>query len=129
VVLTIMSKTNPGEGTKLHQVAQILDAKVLASEAFLDKEVKHVECTDLMSEVLAFMQSGNLLLTGLTNIQVINTANISGLIAVVFVRGRSPSKEVIAKAQAVGLPLLLTSYSMYEAAGRLYVNGLPGSTD
>lgn len=129
MVRTCMSKLNPEGGANLRQVAEILDAEVLSSEDHLDQAVEHVECTDLMSQVLAFVKSGNLLLTGLTNIQVINTANISGLIGVVFVRGRSPSKEVIAKAKAIGLPLLLTSYSMYEAAGRLYTNGLPGSTD
>ncbi|HHE75011.1 MAG TPA: hypothetical protein ENL37_07985 [Desulfobacteraceae bacterium] len=124
-----MSESNTEGWVTLRRVAQILKAKVLASEDYLDREVQHVECTDLMSQVLAFVQPGYLLLTGLTNIQVVNTANISGLIGVVFVRGRPPAMEAIAKAKAVELPLLLTSYSMYEAAGRLYMNGLPGSSD
>ncbi|MBW1708312.1 MAG: PucR family transcriptional regulator ligand-binding domain-containing protein [Deltaproteobacteria bacterium] len=124
-----MIKSNSESGTSLRHVVKILNAEVLTGEEPLDQTVQHVECTDLMSQVLAFIKSGNLLLTGLTNIQVVNTADISGLIGVVFVRGRSPSKEVIAKAKEVGLPLFLTSYSMYEAAGHLYLNGLPGSTE
>jgi hypothetical protein len=46
--------------------------------------------------------------------------------AVVFVRGKYPPPETIALAEEKGIPLLSTSYTMYESCGRLYQAGLRG---
>ena len=80
---------------------------------------------DLMSDVLAFTHSGTLLLTGLTNPQVVRTAEMSGVRAVVFVRGKYPPTETISLAQDKDIPLLGSRYTMYETCGRLYRAGLP----
>ena len=80
--------------------------------------------SDLMSDVLAFSRSGAVLLTGLVTVQTIQTAYIADISAVVFVRGKRPSSDVIALARTQGMPLLSTPYSMYEACGLLYGKGL-----
>ncbi len=79
---------------------------------------------DLMSDVLAFTHAGTLLLTGLTNPQVVRTAEMAGILAIVFVRGKLPPAETIALAQEKGIPLLASKYTMYESCGRLYQRGL-----
>ena len=84
---------------------------------------------DLMSDVLAFTKSDSLLLTGLTNPQVIRTAEIAEIKAVCFVRGKRPQAETVALAQEKGIPLLCASLPMYESCGRLYGSGLPGCSD
>ena len=81
---------------------------------------------DLMSDVLAFTHAGTLLLTGLTNPQVVRTAEMAGIRAIIFVRGKRPPRETIALAEEKGIPLLATRYTLYEACGRLYNAGLPG---
>jgi len=82
---------------------------------------------DLMSDVLAFARPDSLLLTGLTHPQVVRTAEMAGILALVFVRGKHPPPETAALAAEVGIPLLGTRYKMYEACGRLYAAGLPGT--
>jgi len=77
-----------------------------------------------MSDVLAFTHTGTLLLTGLTNPQVIRTAEMAGIAAIVFVRGKLPPAETISLAQEKGIPLLASRYTMYETCGRLYQLGL-----
>jgi len=77
-----------------------------------------------MSDVLAFTHAGTLLLTGLTNPQVVRTAEMAGIGAIVFVRGKLPPAETIALAQERGIPLLASKYTMYESCGRLYQAGL-----
>ena len=79
-----------------------------------------------MSDVLAFTHAGTLLLTGLTNPQVVRTAEMSGIQAIVFVRGKYPPPETIRLAEQKGIPLLASRYTMYETCGRLYQAGLPG---
>ncbi len=80
---------------------------------------------DLMSDVLAFTHDGTLLLTGLTNPQVVRTAEMAGIRAIVFVRGKLPPPETVTLAESKGIPLLATRYTLYEACGRLYMQGLP----
>ena len=83
---------------------------------------------DLMSEVLAFCGHGALLLTGLTNVQSLHTAEVVDVHAILYVNGKRPDDQVLALARARGLPLLSTGLTMYEACGRLHRAGLPAST-
>lgn len=82
-----------------------------------------------MSDVLAFSRAGAVLLTGLVNVQTIQTAFIAEIDSIVFVRGKRPPGDVIALAMEKGIHLLGTPYSMYEACGKLYQEGLVSTMD
>jgi len=111
---------------KLSEVKNILNAEVIVGEEHLDLEVKTAFGADLMSDVLAFAKAGSLLLTGLTNSQVIRTANILDIAAIILVRGKKPSTETINLAKELKIPLLTTKYILFETAGRLYAKGIVG---
>lgn len=111
---------------KLREVRDILDAEVIVGEDNLELEVKTAFGADLMSDVLAFAKAGSLLLTGLTNTQVIRTANVLDIAAIILVRGKSPSTETIALAKELKIPILATKYILFETAGRLYMKGIVG---
>lgn len=111
---------------KLGQVKEILEAEILVGKESLDLEIKMACGADLLSDVLAFTKPESLLLTGLTNPQVIRTAEIAEIKAVCFVRGKRPSDETIELAEKRNIPLLCTSLPMYESCGRLYSNDMPG---
>ena len=111
---------------KLSDVKEILNAEVIVGEEHLDLEVKTAFGADLMSDVLAFAKTGSLLLTGLTNSQVIRTANILDIAAIILVRGKKPSTETINLAKELKIPLLTTKYILFETAGRLYAKGIVG---
>ena len=111
---------------KLSEIRKILDAEVLCCEELLDREISYACSADLMSDVLAFAREDSLLLTGLTNLQVIRTAEMSDSVAIIFVRGKKPALEVIELAKQSKLPLLTTPYLMYESCCLLYINGLSG---
>ena len=111
---------------KLSDVKDILDAEVIVGEENLDMEVKTAFGADLMSDVLAFAKSGSLLLTGLTNTQVIRTANVLDIAAIILVRAKQPSSETIALAREPKIPILTTKYILFETAGRLYAKGIVG---
>jgi predicted transcriptional regulator len=114
---------------KLREVSEILNCEVIGGENQLDMDVG-VGCgADLMSDVLAFIKPNALLLSGLANAQVVRTADIADVRAIVFVRGKKPDKETIALAQEKGIPLLSTKLLMYESCGRLYMKGLRGGTE
>jgi len=108
----------------LRDVRDILQAEILNGENDLDREVKTVGASDLMSDVLAFGQPGLLLLTGLANVQAVRTADIIEAGGLVFVRGKRPDRESVDLARRKGLPLLATALMMFPACGLLYAQGL-----
>jgi predicted transcriptional regulator len=111
---------------KLSEIVKALDATVLAGEDKIDTEVKTCGASDLMSDILAAVSEGCILLTGLTTVQVIRTAMVAGVGAVVFVRGKVPPQEVIELANSEGLPLISSPYSMFVSSGRLHDCNLTG---
>jgi len=111
---------------KIREVKQILNAEVLCGNKLIDNDVLFAFGSDLMSDVLAFVKGKTLLLTGLNNQQVVRTAEIADLSAIVFVRGKKPGKDIIELATEKDIVLLLTRYTMYTASGKLYSNGLEG---
>jgi len=113
----------------LEEVKEILKAEVIIGADNLDLEIKMGCGCDLMSDVLAFIKPGSLLLTGLTNTQVIRTAEMADIAAICFVRGKKPDKATISLAKSKGLPLLVTQLPMFESCGRLYKNGLIGCSE
>lgn len=108
----------------LIEVKAVLQAEVLCGTEWIDREVETVCGADLMSDVLAFTKEKTLLLTGLTNLQVVRTAEISDLVGIIFVRGKRPATELIQLAEENSIPLLVSECTLYEACGKLYAKGL-----
>ena len=111
---------------KICEVRDILKAEVLCGERNLNNEVSYAFGSDLMSDVLAYVKGKTLLLTGLTNQQVVRTAEMADLSAIVFVRGKKPEEEIVKLAIENEIVLLQTRDTMYTASGKLYSNGLQG---
>lgn len=113
-------------GLHIRDLIRVLEAEFLCGED-LDKEVRSACGSDLMSDVLAFVKEQTVLLTGLTNAQVIRTAEMVDIPAVVFVRGKRPSDDVIQMAADRKIAILMTRYTMFEACGLLYQFGIKAS--
>ena len=113
----------------LNEVKEILDAEVLFGRDQLGMEVKTAFGADLMSDVLAYATPGSLLLTGLTNPQVIRTSDILDIAAIIMVRGKKPAPETIRLAEELNIPILSTKYILFETAGRLYEKGIKGCVE
>ena len=109
---------------KLSQVKEILDAKVLTGDEFLDKEVNSACGCDLMSDVLAFVKDKAILLTGLMNLQVIRTAEMMDIETIIFVRGKVPDESIIGMAKMKDMTIMTTDYPLFIASGKLYSEGL-----
>ncbi len=109
---------------KLETVVELLDAKVLSDNYNEDSEVLSACGSDLMSDVLAFVKNQALLLTGLVNPQVVRTAEMMDMKAIVFVRGKMPGEDVIELANEAGITVLSTLYPLYISCGKLYSGGL-----
>ena len=113
----------------LNDIRKVLDAEVIAGNESLDKEIGYAFAADLLSDVLAIARKGAdgaLLITGNITLQVIYTADVVDLGAILFVRGKRPTESMVQLANQMQIPLLMTSYIMFETCGRLYQRGLKG---
>jgi len=113
----------------LEDARKTLQAEVIVGTDLSKIRVEMCCGADLMSDVLAFAKSGSLLLTGLTNPQVVRTAEAAEVVAICFVRGKRPPPETVRLAADSGVPLLVTELPMFEACGRLYREGMPGCSE
>ena len=113
----------------LSEIKSILNAEVLSGEddtALGEKSIFTACGCDLMSDVLAFVKDQSLLLTGLINSQVVRTAEMMDIVAICFVRGKTPPEDVIELAKEKGISILTTDLPLYLACGKLYESGLRG---
>lgn len=108
----------------LRDIVSLLEAEVLGSEDGLDVEVPCAFASDLISDILMCTKEPTLLLTGLTNNQVIRLSDMIDLVGIVFVRGKRPLQDVIDMAVERKLPVIATKMTLYRSSGLLYNAGL-----
>lgn len=110
---------------KLREVVRILEANLLSGDD-MDMEILSACGSDLMSDVMAYVKENVMLLTGLISPQVIRTAEMMDIKAVVFVRGKNPGQNILELAEEKGIALMTTCHPMFIACGKLYEAGLKG---
>jgi predicted transcriptional regulator len=108
----------------IRDILKTVNAELVYGEEFLCADIHAVCSSDLMSDVLAFVKDQAMLITGLVNPQVIRTAEVMDMRAVLFVRGKKPTEEMIGLAREYSISILTTCDTMYIASGKLYANGL-----
>jgi predicted transcriptional regulator len=111
-------------GLKIREIADLLNARVLTPDLDLEREVVHAFTSDLMSDVLTGDYHRTLLITGLSNLQAIRTAEMSDIREVIIGRNKTVSPEMIQLAADREIVLLKCSYSLFRISGVLYHAGI-----
>ncbi|MDR0910163.1 MAG: hypothetical protein LBM77_10410 [Spirochaetaceae bacterium] len=106
------------------EAIKVVDGAFFCGEDKGSTEVASACGADLMSDVMAFVKDRVLLLTGLVNPQVIRTAELLDIHAIIFVRGKVPSKDMIELAEDSDIILGGTKLPMFLACGKIYEAGL-----
>lgn len=108
----------------LNDIVQLLEATVICGDQHLKCEIKRAFAADLMSDVLRLNTEEMLLITGLANLQVIRTAEMSDINFILFVRNKKVSPDMLELARENGIAVLQCSQSMFKVCGELYKAGL-----
>lgn len=108
------------------EMAQRAELEVKAAGDCLDAEVTGGYSADLLSAVIANAKEGNVWVTWHVHPNIVAVALVAKLAAIVLVSGRQPETETIEKAQAEGVPILLSKLSAFEVVGRLHGMGISG---
>lgn len=110
---------------KLEKLIELINGNLLTNHSTDNIEIKGAMGADLMSDVLTSIKPESVLLTGLCNPQVVRTAQIADIRAIVFVRGKNPAQEAIDLANEENIPLITTTLGLFETCGILFQEGLP----
>ncbi len=111
---------------KLTEVIQALDLGVRSAKGNLAGEVTGGYASDLLSDVLAHSREGNLWVTLQIHKNIVAVATLNGLAGIVLVNGREPEQETLEKAEAEGVPIMVSAMPTFELVGRLYGLGITG---
>jgi len=111
-------------GIQIRNIAKLLKAKILTPGLNLMGEVDHAFTSDLMSDVLTGDYDKTVLITGLSNLQAIRTAEIADIREVIIGRNKKVSPEMVELAFDNDIVLLQSSYSLYKISGILYGAGV-----
>jgi len=103
----------------LREILTSLGGELLTPGMNLDIECSKVFASDLMSDVLAFMEPGSVLMTGLVNSHVVRTSYLVNVKAIIIVQGKRPDMNVVDEARENKLPIISTGFSMFEACSRI----------
>jgi len=107
-----------------NEAIKILDGQIFCGKEKAELDLLSACGADLMSDVMAFVKEKVLLMTGLVNPQVIRTAELLDIRAIIFVRGKVPGRDVIDMAEESDIILGGTKLPMFLACGKLYEAGL-----
>ncbi|MFZ4438068.1 MAG: hypothetical protein ACOYOS_06535 [Syntrophales bacterium] len=116
---------------KREELGGLLSATVLLDSGYEPEGGYDTVCAcDMMSELLASMNQtgqnsrGVLLLTNLTNPQVVRTSEMVDIRLVIFLRGKKPAPETIALARSCGISIMTTPHTMFSSCGILHAEKL-----
>jgi predicted transcriptional regulator len=105
-------------------ILKIVNGTLITINGDLRRPVGGAFAADLMSDVLASIQPEAVLITGLCNPQVVRTAHMADVAAIILVRGKRAPAETIDLANLEEIPIVSTPFGMYEACVRLNQAGL-----
>ncbi|MCP4151215.1 MAG: hypothetical protein GY757_25960 [bacterium] len=118
------------------KIADALEAVIAAGQEHLAITVDQIYASDLMSDVLAYGETGSCLLTGLNTVQAAISSYMAEFKAIVILRGKVPAPEICKFAKEREIAVLSTKLDMYEACiqiaridGRLLPACVPSEAD
>jgi hypothetical protein len=111
---------------RLSELAGILELEMRAAAGCADREVRGGYASDLMSDVMANAEEGDVWVTLQTHVNIVAVAAMKELAGVILVKGREPEAETVSKAEEKEVPILVSPLPAFELIGRLYELGIHG---
>jgi predicted transcriptional regulator len=118
------NQMNTSNQMTIRDIAGLIDGKVICCEDRLSTSVEYAFASDLMSDVLTVEKENILLITGLTNLQVIRTSEMSDINCVIVARDKKVNDDMVKLAEENNIILVECPYSVFHVSGELYKAGL-----
>lgn len=106
--------------TLWQSIIDSLELKLETDPETVRRKVTGAYCGDLLSDVLARAEQGDIWITIHRHRSVIAVASLLNLSGVVVTGSRKPDQDTLEAAEKEGIPLFSTRLDNFHASGRLY---------
>lgn len=106
------------------EIMQAIEAPNAIGDTSSNTDYYYAFASDLMSDVLTVDHENLVLITGLANLQVIRTAEMSDISCIILVRGKKATADMIELAEENNITIIECEYSLFKTSGLLYQAGL-----
>jgi hypothetical protein len=111
---------------ELPQIIEKLQLEIRTGASRLDVDVNRGYASDLMSDVIAHANEGDLWVTLQIHQNIVAVAVMKSLAGIILVNGREPDAETIRKAEAEEVPIMISTLPAFELVGKLFEMGITG---
>jgi len=108
----------------LSEIIEALELVPVVAGENPDQEITGCYVSDLLSDVMAHAEEGQLWVTLQTHVNTVAVAVLKDLAGIVIVNSRPLSDDTKAKAEAEGIWVMSTRLETFDVAGKLYALGL-----
>ncbi|MBU0699926.1 serine kinase [bacterium] len=109
---------------ELQEIASRLNLEIKSAAGSLTNQVTGGYASDLLSDVIAHAQKGDVWITLQMHQNIVAVATLKELAGVILVNGRQPEEDTLQKAIHENVSILVSNLSTFELAGRLYQLGI-----
>ncbi|UCE19194.1 MAG: serine kinase [Gemmatimonadota bacterium] len=111
---------------QLKEIFEKLDLEVKAGQDGLDHFVTGGYVSDLLSDVIANSRKCDLWITLQIHQNIVAVATLKELAGIILINGKEPADATISKAEAEGVPILVSPLTAYEIVSQLHDLGISG---
>ena len=110
----------------LKDIVEKLDFEVKIKSGGLTGEITGGYVSDLLSDVIAKSQKGDLWITLQVHPNIVAVATLKDLAGIIIIGGKEPTEDTLAKAESENVNVLTSSLPAFEVVGQLYQAGIRG---
>ncbi len=111
----------------LTELVQKLNLNVRSAKECLGRDITGGYASDLLSDVLANAEDGNIWITLQLHQNIVGVASMKDLAGIILVNGREPEPDTVEKAEAENIPVMVSELPTFELVGRLFNLGISGT--
>jgi hypothetical protein len=111
----------------LMEIIKKLELETIYGGTGLDAVVSRGYASDLLSDVIANTEKGDIWVTLQIHPNIAAVASMKELAGIVIINGRRPETETVNKAKEENIPILVSQMPAFEVIGRLYKLGIGGT--
>jgi len=113
---------------KLAEIVKQLNLKVQTKTIELDVDVTGGYVSDLLSDVMANTNKGNIWITLQIHQNTVAVAVLKELTGIILINGKQPAAETLQKAEQENIPIITTELSAFDVICKLCKLGISGSS-
>ncbi len=109
---------------KLSELIKKIKFDIKSGADLLDREATGGYVSDMLSDVIAHAEKGDIWVTLQTHLNIVPVASMKEISGIIIVNGRQPDENTLKKAEEEKIPILGTEMNAYQVVGKLIKSGV-----